>query len=75
VDYFCEAKPQNGDLQTVEHTKCAVLERLVMNARCGSGIERRTEAKPWHPDKNLAADIRSIPSYWQASLRSLFSTN
>ena len=30
MEYFCEAKPQKGDLLTVEHTKCAVLERLVM---------------------------------------------
>jgi len=30
VEAFCEAKPQKSDLQTVEHTKCAVLERLVM---------------------------------------------
>jgi hypothetical protein len=31
VEYFCVAKPQKGDLQTVERTKCAVLERLVIN--------------------------------------------
>jgi len=30
VETFCAAKPQKSDLQTVEHTKCAVLERLVM---------------------------------------------
>jgi hypothetical protein len=29
VEYFCAAKPQNRDLKTVQHTKCAVLERLV----------------------------------------------
>jgi hypothetical protein len=30
VETFCEAKPQKSDLQPVERTKCAVLERLVM---------------------------------------------
>jgi hypothetical protein len=30
VETFCAAKPQKSDLQPVEHTKCAVLERLVM---------------------------------------------
>jgi len=29
VDYFCEAKPQNGDLQTVECAKRTVLQRFV----------------------------------------------
>jgi hypothetical protein len=33
VETFCAAKPQNGDLQTVERTKCAVLERLVITSR------------------------------------------
>jgi hypothetical protein len=28
VEYFCVAKPQKGDLQTVEGTKCTMLERL-----------------------------------------------
>ena len=36
-----------------------------MNARCGSEIERKAEAKPWHPVKNTIADILSKPSYWQ----------
>lgn len=45
-----------------------------MNARCGFEFERKTEAKPWHPVKNTAADIRSKPSYRQASLRSSFTT-
>jgi hypothetical protein len=31
VEYFCEAKPQKGDLQPVERTKCAMLQRLVTN--------------------------------------------
>jgi len=31
VETFCAAKPQSRDLKTVQHMKCAMLERLVMH--------------------------------------------
>jgi hypothetical protein len=33
VENFCVAKPQKSDLQPVERTKCAMLQRLVEQSR------------------------------------------
>jgi hypothetical protein len=46
VETFCEAKPQKSDLQPVEHTKCAVLERLVMGKAFCTFLEQSKKDFP-----------------------------
>jgi hypothetical protein len=57
VETFCEAKPQKSDLQPVERTKCAVLERLVMGKAFFALLVQSKKAFPVFkkPKKTLSA--------------------